>query len=72
MPMPLCLADVFRAALRVFGPERILFGTDSTAFPRGWRRDIFATQIEVLKTLDSSPQQRDLVLGGNLVRVLGL
>ncbi len=72
MPMPLNLVDVFRAALRVFGAERILFGTDSTAFPGGWRRDVFAAQVELMQTLNLSRQQAGLVLGGNLVPVLGL
>ncbi len=72
LPIPLSLADVFRAALRIFGPERMLFGTDSTSFPRGWRRDVFAAQIEVMKTLDLSREQAGLILGGNLTRILGL
>jgi predicted TIM-barrel fold metal-dependent hydrolase len=72
MPMPPTLADVFRAALRVFGVDRILFGTDSTFFPRGWRRDIFDSQLQVLKALQVTTQQAQRILGGNLVRVLKL
>ena len=33
----LTLTDVFRTALDVVGPERLLFGTDSSFFPRGWQ-----------------------------------
>ncbi|MBI4573141.1 MAG: amidohydrolase family protein [candidate division NC10 bacterium] len=72
MPNPLSLADVFRAALRVFGPERILFGTDSTFLPRGWRRDIFDGQVQVLKALEVPTQEARLIFGGNLVRLLRL
>ena len=32
----LTLTDVFRQALAVVGPDRLLFGTDSSFFPRGW------------------------------------
>ena len=32
----LTLADVFRQALAVVGPDRLLFGSDSSFFPRGW------------------------------------
>ena len=32
----LTLRTVFRHALDVAGPERLLFGTDSSFFPRGW------------------------------------
>ncbi len=72
MPTPLTLADVFRAALRVYGAERILFGTDSTFLPRGWRRDIFEAQVGALKALEVSPQEARLIFGGNLARVLRL
>jgi predicted TIM-barrel fold metal-dependent hydrolase len=72
MPTPLSLADVFRAALRVFGAERILFGTDSTFLPRGWRRDIFDSQMQALKALEVTTQQARLIFGGNLARVLKL
>ena len=34
----LTLEAVFRQALAVAGPERLLFGTDSSFFPRGWQR----------------------------------
>jgi predicted TIM-barrel fold metal-dependent hydrolase len=70
MPTPLKLADVFRAALRVFGPDRILFGTDSTFFPRGWRRDILETQVKVLAELGVSGEHVRMILGENLKRVL--
>jgi predicted TIM-barrel fold metal-dependent hydrolase len=72
MPRPLTLAEVFRAALRVFGPERILFGTDSTFLPRGWRRDIFDAQVQALKALEVSAQEARLIFGGNLARLLTL
>jgi predicted TIM-barrel fold metal-dependent hydrolase len=72
MPMPLDLREVFRAAIRVFGVERILFGTDSNFFPRGWRREIFDAQVQALKALDVTAEQARLILGGNLARVLRL
>ena len=70
MPTPLTLTDLFQAALRVFGPERILFGTDSTFLPRGWRRDIFDAQVQALKALEVTTQQARLIFGGNLARLL--
>ena len=35
----LTLADVFRQALAVVGPDRLLFGSDSSFFPRGWVKE---------------------------------
>ena len=34
----LTLEAVFRQALDVVGPDRLIFGTDSSFFPRGWQR----------------------------------
>ena len=47
-PRPMELADVFERALTIFGPRRILFGTDSSVFPRGWRRDLLLAQREAM------------------------
>jgi predicted TIM-barrel fold metal-dependent hydrolase len=72
LPTPLDLPDLLRAALRVFGAERILFGTDSTFLPRGWRRDIFDAQVQALKAVEATTQQARLIFGGNLARLLQL
>jgi hypothetical protein len=72
MPVPLELRDVFRASLRVIGPQRVLFGTDSTCFPRGWRRDVFDAQVGALKTLGLSSEDAGQIFGGNLKRILAL
>lgn len=59
------LCDVFETALRVFGPRRILFGTDSNVFPAGWRADRLAEQRAVLAQLGVGPSDRDAITGGN-------
>jgi len=64
------LADVFRDALGVFGAERILFGTDSSTFPRGWRKDILQSQLEALEEAGAGETAIDKILGGNLARLL--
>ncbi len=65
------LKDVFRKALDVAGPQRLLFGTNSTGFPAGWDRSVLDEQMEVLETLGVSDSDRDAILGGNLRRILG-
>jgi uncharacterized protein len=65
----LSLIDVFRTALGVVGPERLLFGTDSSYFPRGWQAGILATQVEALDAAGATPDQSRLVLGGNFSRL---
>ncbi len=64
------LATVFRRALGVVGPRRLLFGSDSSFFPRGWNRDVFETQTRTLHELGVGETDAKLILGGNLRRVL--
>jgi predicted TIM-barrel fold metal-dependent hydrolase len=66
---PVDLRAVFRRALAVVGPSRLLFGTDSSFFPRGWHRQIFDTQARVLYELGMSAGDARLVLHDNLVRL---
>ncbi len=71
MPNPLTLRAVFERSLQVYGPRRLLFGTDSTAFPRGWRADVFQDQTRVLSELGVARDDAAAILGGNLARLLG-
>jgi predicted TIM-barrel fold metal-dependent hydrolase len=65
------LGDVFDRALTAFGPERILFGTDSgTTAP--YRKWIAFQQQRTLEELGLSAGDRDLVLRANAVRIFGL
>jgi len=63
------LRTVFRRALDVVGPGRLLFGTDSSFFPRGWNWEVFANQVRVLGELELDPAQAQLILGDNLRRL---
>jgi uncharacterized protein len=42
------LAGAFRQALAVLGPDRLLFGSDSSFFPRGWQPAIREQQMQAL------------------------
>jgi predicted TIM-barrel fold metal-dependent hydrolase len=46
----LTLADVFTRALECVGPDRLLFGTDSSFFPRGWQQGVAEVQRPWRKT----------------------
>lgn len=71
-PARLTLADVFERALAVFGPERILFGTDSSVFPRGWRRELLVAQREALGACGVREEDRARILGLNAAQLLRL
>ena len=49
------LRTVFRRALDVVGPHRLLFRTDSSFFPRGWNQGVSEAQCKVLYELGWMP-----------------
>jgi predicted TIM-barrel fold metal-dependent hydrolase len=63
------LRTVFRRALDVAGPERLLFGTDSSYFPRGWHAQIFETQTKALYEIGVTEETARLILHDNLLRL---
>jgi uncharacterized protein len=60
------LPTVFRRALAVTGPGRLLFGTDSSFFPRGWNQSVFEQQSHVLRSLDLTAADARLIFSENL------
>jgi predicted TIM-barrel fold metal-dependent hydrolase len=64
------LPAVFRRALSVTGPGRLLFGSDSSFFPRGWNSEIFDAQTRALLELGIGAEDVRQILGGNLQRIL--
>lgn len=65
------LVDVFRRALAVLGPERILFGSDSSFFPRGWQRPIHEAQCATVDEIGLDAEGRRSILADNFNRVFG-
>jgi predicted TIM-barrel fold metal-dependent hydrolase len=66
------LESVFRQALAVVGPARLLFGTDSSFFPRGWQKGIHAAQTAALDAIGATDEDRALIMGGNFDRLFPL
>jgi len=64
------LADAFRRLLELLGAHRLLFGTDSSYFPRGWHRSIFDSQVNLLFDMGVTTDDAELIFGGNLRRIL--
>jgi predicted TIM-barrel fold metal-dependent hydrolase len=69
LPEPLSLKRVFERTLAVLGAERILYGSDSSFFPRGFLRDHLEGQLRVLSEIGVSPAQAAAIFGGNLERL---
>ncbi len=68
----LTLTDVFRQALQVTGPDRLLFGTDSSFFPRGWNRQVYDSQVSALNFEGVDEGVRQRIFGGNFDRLFPL
>ena len=65
----LTLAAVFRQALAVVGPERLLFGSDSSFFPRGWVRAMHEQQSAALDEIGASTDVREKIFSANFNRI---
>ena len=65
----LTLDAVFRQTLAVVGPRRLLFGTDSSFFPRGWQRPVLDAQLAAMTAAGVADADRELILTGNFNRL---
>ena len=65
----LTLADVFRTALAVVGSSRLLFGTDSSFFPRGWQKPVYDEQQQLLNSINVNTADQAAIFGGNFERL---
>ena len=65
----LTLPAVFMQALEVAGPERVLFGTDSSFFPRGWNRPVYDAQVSALRAAGVSDGDCHRIFTANFDRL---
>ncbi len=65
----LTLDTVFRSTLAVVGASRLLFGSDSSFFPRGWQKPVFDAQKAILASLGVTDEDQALIFGGNFDRM---
>ena len=65
----LTLPDVFNQALAVAGPDRLLFGTDSSFFPRGWNRSVHDAQVSALDVAGVNGSVRQRIFSENFDRL---
>jgi predicted TIM-barrel fold metal-dependent hydrolase len=63
------LRTVFRRALDVAGPQRLLFGTDSSFFPRGWNASVFEAQSKALYEIGVNGETARLIFHDNLLHL---
>jgi uncharacterized protein len=68
----LTLEAVFRQAVQVVGPDRLLFGTDSSFFPRGWQSGIHEAQRQAMDAAGVDAGAREKILNANFERLFPL
>jgi predicted TIM-barrel fold metal-dependent hydrolase len=68
----LTLQQVFRTAVDVVGSDRLLFGTDSSFFPRAWNKAVFDAQQKAAGDALIAPDARAKIFGGNFQHLFPL
>jgi hypothetical protein len=77
MAYELDIEKIFERAIKAGGPDKVLFGTDSTFFPRGWRQNILEQQYDAVRSLSAGPspivseEDVDAIFRGNILRLTG-
>ena len=61
---------LFRKYMETIGPERIIFGTDSSYFPRGFAMPYLDQQIRDVRELNYREDDIQLIFAGNAARIL--
>lgn len=72
MPYPLTLEDLFRKAHETIGPERMIFGSDSSGFPRGFAVRYLEDQLRACYSLNFKEEDIRMIFGGNAAGLLKL
>ena len=72
MPYELTMKDLFRKAVETVGPERIIFATDSSYFPRGFSVDYLKEQLRVCYDMGLDEASIEKIFQGNATRLLKL
>ena len=65
----LTLDQVFKTALDVVGPDRLIFGTDSSFFPRGWNGEVHQKQKSALDAIGVSADVQNKIFSENFARL---
>lgn len=77
LPYDLDIKKIFEKAITAGGPDKVIFGTDSTFFPRGFRINILEQQYNAVKALSEGPshlvseEDMNAIFKGNILRLNG-
>ena len=72
MPYRLTLEDLFRKAIETVGPDRLIFGTDSSYFPRGFAQEYLREQLMTCHSIGLHKDSIEKIFYRNAARLLKL
>jgi len=72
MPYDLSLKDLFRKALETIGVDRLIFGTDSSYFPRGFSVEYLREQLKICYDLGLPDTSIQRIFHDNAAELLRL
>ena len=72
MPEEITVKSLLRKYLETVGHERIVFGSDSSWFPRGFSVRYFEDQVRDLRELNASNDQMEAIFNANVRKLLKL
>ena len=72
MPYDLSVKDLFRKAYETIGAERLIFGTDSSYFPRGFSVEYLREQLKICYDIGVPDEGIHRIFHDNAAELLGL
>jgi uncharacterized protein len=72
MPYPVSRRDLLSRLMETIGPARIIFGTDSSYFPRGFVSAYLDQWLETAAEVGMDESDQAMFFGGNALRLLHL
>jgi predicted TIM-barrel fold metal-dependent hydrolase len=70
MPYDLDISDLFKRTMATVGPERIIFGTDSSYFPRGFAESYLREQIKACYDIGIQNESIEKIFYENAAKLL--
>jgi predicted TIM-barrel fold metal-dependent hydrolase len=71
-PHKMTVKELFLRAYETLGARRILFGTDSSFFPRGYRTNILEEHLSICNELGMAREEIDGIFHHNIIEILQL
>jgi predicted TIM-barrel fold metal-dependent hydrolase len=72
MPYEISLKDVMRRCIESIGPDRIIFGTDSSYFPRGFSEQYLREQLKICYDIGLDKESINKIFYRNAAKLLKL